>query len=285
MGRSRAFRARGSASVAEAVVAAAAGPGANGEAAAAGADAPLGERGVALLREALWGLRQGQGGATPGGGAPSWAGPSTAGLGLSGQQPGLARGPASAVFERVEEHARDLIARGDHGAALTLLMEAHGEAVYSFCLQIVKDAAGAEDLRQRVFLQAYEGLSGFTGASTLRTWLLSIAKYRSLDALRAARRESGTFVIDDGLSAETADGSPDLPESAALAQALAVLRACLEGRLSAGDRRLLMMRYRDGLSYEEMAAALGSKPDTLRARVTRTLPKLRRWLQRSGVEF
>jgi RNA polymerase sigma-70 factor, ECF subfamily len=190
-----------------------------------------------------------------------------------------------AARERAEHVALGLIERGEIGAAITLLVGTYSEAVYAFCLRIIKDGAHAEDLRQRVFLQAYEALPSFAGGSSLRTWLLGIAKYRSLDALRALRREASRFLLDEVSLMEAVEGTTDPPESADLARATDALRACLEGCVSSDDRRLLMMRYRDGLSYEEMATALGHKPDTLRARVARVLPKLRRCLRRKGVEF
>jgi RNA polymerase sigma-70 factor, ECF subfamily len=178
----------------------------------------------------------------------------------------------------------DRMKRGERRAALELLIEAHGDVVYAFCLQNLKDPVRAEDVRQRVFLKAYESLPSFAGESSLRTWLLGIARYRSLDALRALRREAARFVFDDELLAETAASGPDPHELGGAGRAKGALERCLETCISDEERQLVLLHYRDGLSYEEMSALFGKKPDTLRARVARALPKLRRGLEGCGLE-
>ncbi len=177
----------------------------------------------------------------------------------------------------------ELVERGDHRAALALLMKRHGDAVYAFCLRIVRDVALAEDVQQKVFLQAHEGLSKFGGASTLRTWLFGIAKNRSLDALRASRREAGRVLSDDDLLAEAIEGGPGPGEWFASARERGALEECLDSCVSAEEKAFVLLHFRDGLTYEEMSALLGKKADTLRARVARALPKLRRCLEKKGV--
>lgn len=184
--------------------------------------------------------------------------------------------------EEADAAVLDLVRRGDLPSALTLLMKKHGDAVHAFCLRFVKDAALAEDVRQKVFLQAYEGLSKFGAASSLRTWLLGIAKNRSLDALRALRREAGRFLSDDELVAEALEGGPGPGEQVADARTRGALEACLDECLSPEEKAYVLLHYRDGLSYEEMSALLGKKPDTLRARVARALPRLRKCLEKKG---
>jgi RNA polymerase sigma factor (sigma-70 family) len=178
----------------------------------------------------------------------------------------------------------DLLERGDRDGALALLMKVYGDAVYAFCLQIVKNAALAEDVCQCVFLQVHDGLAGFVGDSSLRTWLFCIARYRAVDAFRASRREAARLLPADAFADEPADATPDPAESLDAARAKEALLACLDC-LPAYDRKLVLVRYCDGLSYEEMGVVLGQKPDTLRARVARTLPKLLRCLVRKGIEF
>jgi RNA polymerase sigma-70 factor (ECF subfamily) len=176
-----------------------------------------------------------------------------------------------------------LIAQGEHAAAIDLLVKTQGDAVYSFCLHIVKDATHAEDVRQKVFLQAYEGLSSFAGASSLGTWLLGIAKHRALDAARARRREAGRLFLDDGPLADAPDAAAGPSEAVERARAQSALRGCLERCVSADDQRLIQWHYQEGCSYEEIGARLGRKPDTLRARVARALVRLRRSLEEQGV--
>jgi RNA polymerase sigma-70 factor, ECF subfamily len=184
-----------------------------------------------------------------------------------------------------EGSVRTLIERGEHRAALVLLMGAYGDVVYAFCLRIVKDAALAEDVRQKVFIQAYQGMSKFAGLSSPRTWLLGIAKFRSLDALRSLRREAAWCWAEDDALNVAADGDDDPGAFLESERAKRALEACLEACVSADEKSLILMRYRDELSYEEMSERLGEKADTLRARVARALVKLRRGLEPRDLRF
>lgn len=175
-----------------------------------------------------------------------------------------------------------LLDQGAHQAALELLMETQGAVVLAFCLRIVADEALAEDVRQKVFIDAYRGFSTFIGSSSVRTWLLGIAKHRSLDALRSARRELGRTAPEAVLTdvADAADGPGERFESALTRGAL---QECLERYVSAEDRALILMHYRDELSYEDLGELFGEKADTLRARAARALVRLRRHLRERGV--
>ncbi|HEU4412027.1 MAG TPA: RNA polymerase sigma factor [Polyangiaceae bacterium] len=173
----------------------------------------------------------------------------------------------------------DLIGRRDYRQAVDLLVRRHGDVVYAFCLRLLHDRARAEDVCQQAFLQAYKGLPGFGGGSSLRTWLLGIAKNRAIDALRAGRREAGRVAPDDELLDDAVESAPGPDERADESRASDALGACLERCVSPAEKLLILLHYRDGLSYEEMGALLGKKADTLRARVARALPKLRRGLE------
>jgi RNA polymerase sigma-70 factor (ECF subfamily) len=176
----------------------------------------------------------------------------------------------------------DLIRRGEHRAAVALVAKRHGAAVYAFCLRLLKDASRAEDVSQQTLLRAHRRLSTFNGGSSLRTWLFGIAKNCALDALRAGRREAGRVTSDDELLAEAVEGEPGPGERASDARTHGALEACLERCVSPGEKFLILLHYHDGLSYEEMGRLLGEKADTLRARVARALPKIRRCLEEKG---
>jgi RNA polymerase sigma-70 factor, ECF subfamily len=177
----------------------------------------------------------------------------------------------------------DLLRRGKVSAAIEVLFKVEGEAVYAFCRRIVRDDAQAEDVRQKVFLQAYQGMSRFAGESSLRTWLLGIAKFRSLDALRVQHREQGHATFDEAPPVDAMASGAAPADEIERDRLQRMLEACLVRCVSAEDRRLLHLHYHEGLSFEEMGARLGRKPDTLRARVARALPRLRRCLLRQGV--
>ncbi|MBC7973618.1 MAG: hypothetical protein H7138_01440 [Myxococcales bacterium] len=65
----------------------------------------------------------------------------------------------------VERTVRDMLDRGDRKGAITALMDAHGSAVFSFCARVLRDRSLAEDVLQRVFLEAYRDIGRFRGNS------------------------------------------------------------------------------------------------------------------------
>jgi RNA polymerase sigma-70 factor, ECF subfamily len=181
-----------------------------------------------------------------------------------------------------ERAALDCLARGDRRGAVDALLLAYSDEVYSHCRRVLRDSTLAEDVFQQVFLEAIRDLGGFEGRSSLRAWLIGVAYHRSLDALKARRRQRER--LDDGEDAveRAADVAADPEALADRARRARELGRCL-GALSAEARMTVLMRYRLGLSYEEMAETVGERPGTLHARVTRALPALRRCLEAKGI--
>jgi RNA polymerase sigma factor (sigma-70 family) len=210
--------------------------------------------------------------------APWMQGAVAAGEGTSRDR---AAGPGGAVGI-VERRALEAVERGDLRAALTLLMDAYGEDIYKFCRQLTSDGHLAEDLRQVVFIQAFEQLVDFEPRSTLRAWLYGIARHRCLDACKSQRRWRKRVQCIDA-AAESVAGEPqDMAGAIDQATIERALTHCL-GKLDIELRMLILMRYRDGLSYTELAEAFHARPATLQARVARIIPRLRRCVQRQGV--
>ncbi|MBX3159454.1 MAG: sigma-70 family RNA polymerase sigma factor [Deltaproteobacteria bacterium] len=183
--------------------------------------------------------------------------------------------------EDTVEPAIALLAAGDRKGAMTLLVASHGRAVYAFCARMLRDRVLAEDVSQQVFLEACRDLDRFQGRSAMRTWLLSIASHRCRDAMKATRRRNERIEADDQAVA-SAPGTDAPPiERLDRARLHAALERCLE-HLSLEARAAVLLRFRSEMSYEEMAAALGAKADTLQARVARALPMLRRCFESKG---
>ena len=182
-----------------------------------------------------------------------------------------ASGPLRRPVE-ADADALALVASGDVAAALARLMQRHGPAVYRYCRVALNDAALADDIHQQVFIEAFRDLPRFARRSTVRTWLLGIARHRVLDA--AKRRRRARARIDAGASLELPD--PESPAADRLddAQLRAALAVCI-AQLDEPIRTTVLLRYQQGLTYEEMAAMSGEKPGTLQARVARALRRLR----------
>lgn len=171
---------------------------------------------------------------------------------------------------------------GDLRGAGTWLVERHAHEVVGLCRAMVHDAHLAEDLAQEVFGRAFTGLSGFRGEASPRTWLLTIARNRCIDHLRAAQRDPWR-----GAPADTGD-DPDLhPDDRPLAHDLIARRAEVASalrQLTEGERALVVLRFRHGLEYGELALVFGLKEGTVRMRMSRALSRMRRALQPTMLE-
>lgn len=192
--------------------------------------------------------------------------------------------PTTHVHETTEARALDALERCDYKQVLTILMRAYGDDIYRFCIHMVKDPVLAEDIRQITFVQAYQGLSGFSRQSTLRTWLYGIARHRCLDGLKKRRRFRNRFTLTDEVpEARSEPASPPEPEAPQRSMSQ-VLSRCLD-KLKPKIRSTILLRYQQNLPYPEMATIVGERASTLQARVARAMPRLRRCVKAQGVEL
>ena len=100
------------------------------------------------------------------------------------------------------------IATGDR-LAMQVLFARHHVRVYRFVLRLVRDESVAEDLISEVFLDVWRQAGRFEGRSQVSTWLLAIARFKALSALRRRPDEE----LDDE-TAEAIEDPSDDPEVA-----------------------------------------------------------------------
>jgi RNA polymerase sigma-70 factor (ECF subfamily) len=188
--------------------------------------------------------------------------------------------PTSRVDHAAEAAALASIRHRQPKAALAILATAYGTPIITFALRIVRNRELAEDVSQKVFLEAFQGFDRFGGRSSLWSWLCGIAYHRCLDELRRGRRTSvgDDFDVMDGLL-----NQPDTTDDAARVAMRRALEQCLEKQRPAPRSQLLiLMRYYLGLTYAEIAEAARDSPDAVQRRMSRILPKLRECLQKKG---
>lgn len=196
----------------------------------------------------------------------------------TGPRPDAGQAPASTRATPRGEVDRDAdvlvaLAGADVRGALTLLMQRYGDGVHHYCRRMVGEAA-ADDIHQRVFVDAYRGLPTFDGRSSVRTWLYAIARHRCIDDHRGRRRRAARETPDDVVVAQVADPGADPSISVDELRALAALGECIE-RLAPTTRDAVLLRYQEGLAYEEMALRSGERAGTIGRRVARALVALR----------
>ncbi len=187
--------------------------------------------------------------------------------------------------KQVDPEAEALAALGRHDkrGALTVLMRAYGNALYRFCLEMVGERSLASDVQQMVFVQAFEDLSSFSGRSSLRAWLYGIARHRCLDVAKGNRRWLRVVRAEETLP-DAVDPSPGPDEKLNRQRLGAAIDDCLAA-LPPHAREVLVLRYREGFSYDVIAGLVNERAGTLRVRLLRALPLLKGCLEQKGIEL
>lgn len=140
--------------------------------------------------------------------------------------------------------------RGGDERAATILVERHAPAVSRFVASM-GERGEVEEVVQDTFVRAFGSIDRFREASSLRTWLFSIARNLCRDRARSSRRAPTVVPIDEA-DAMTADD----PLSATVAtETEARVRAAMEG-LTETQRAVFTLRVTEGLSYREIAGVV-----------------------------
>jgi RNA polymerase sigma-70 factor, ECF subfamily len=143
--------------------------------------------------------------------------------------------------------------------------------VYRWLLRIVRDEALAEDLLSDVFLDVWRQAARFEGRASVTTWLLAIARYKALSALR--RRPAEPAVLDVEAASIVADPADD-PELALQRKDRGeVLRRSLT-RLSREHGEVIDLVYYHGKSVKEVAEIVGVAEATVKTRMFYAREKL-----------
>jgi RNA polymerase sigma-70 factor (ECF subfamily) len=191
---------------------------------------------------------------------------------------------ASTGREPVDDH--ELVAaarRGDRDAVRTLFDRYHRRA-YALAFGVVRHPDDALDVVQDAFIKAHKYLDKFEGNSSFYTWLYRIVMNLAIDHLRKHRRVK-PVELDEQHFAEAAGDESLLPKilggnpGRALMdkQIRARIDAALE-TLSDNHRAVLIMRELEGMSYEEMAQAMGCSKGTIMSRLFHARKNMQRQL-------
>jgi len=165
----------------------------------------------------------------------------------------------------------------DLDASFERLVLAHQDRLFSIALRFTGDARDAEELAQDAFVRAYRALGDYDPERirrlNLRPWLATIVL--NLCRNRVRRRRPTEVVLDDAGSDQIADRRTPSPAERHERRESAVYWARLVAELPERYRAAVVLRHVDGLSYEEVALALGRPEGTVKAQVHRGVALLR----------
>lgn len=180
-----------------------------------------------------------------------------------------------------------LVAEALGGAqeAYRALVQRYGSAVFNLIARMVREPGVAEELAQDTFVKAFAALRSFDPAYKFINWILRIAHNTAIDHLR--RRRPDTLSLDDEQPGQAvSEALVDTREASPFARAAqADLREDLEdalARLRPEYRRLVIMRYLQDMSYEDIADVLTLPLGTVKSHLHRARAEMARLMARGG---
>lgn len=164
--------------------------------------------------------------------------------------------------------------------ALAEAYRRHAGAVFGLARRVLQDAAAAEEVVQEVFLRLWNAPDRFDPErGALRSFLLTQAHGRAVDVLRSdtsrRRREQRE-------ASDTASSGYDV-EHEVLDLSVTDRVKVAVGALPDTERQAIELAYFGGLTYQQVAAALGAPEGTVKTRIRTGLRRMREELVRSGI--
>jgi RNA polymerase sigma factor (sigma-70 family) len=155
-----------------------------------------------------------------------------------------------------------------HEEAFQVLYARHSAKVYGFLSARLRDRATADDAFQATFLKLHRSRGKYDSNLPFAPWLFTICRSAMLDTIRARNRISAKESLDE--IALEATATPVVSEAVSLPDL---------GTLPSGQRQALELRYKDDLSFEEIATRLKTTPENTRQLVSRAIRKLKNLVQ------
>jgi len=177
------------------------------------------------------------------------------------------------------------MARGDE-LAVGQLYDRHSAMVLGLALSIVRDRADAESVLLDTFEQAWRTAGRYDPTrGSVASWLLMLARSRSLDLVRSAGRRArlAPVSVDDAPPAAlVAEDAPSDPAQAVEADERRTHVAAALGELPEAQRAAIELAFFDGLSHSEIAERLAEPLGTVKTRIRLGMTKLRHLLRHFG---
>ena len=185
---------------------------------------------------------------------------------------------SAASGQQSDRELVERVAKGDR-AAVRLLFMRHHARVYRFAARQTGSESMADDIASEVFLELWKQAPAFEGRSEVSTWLLGIARFKALSALRK-RKE---VWIDDDDAAAVPD-TADTPEVAVMKDDKATALRGMVNALPEEHRTVIDLAYYHAKSVSEIADILSIPAATVKTRMFYARKKLGEALKAAGFE-
>jgi RNA polymerase sigma-70 factor (ECF subfamily) len=182
------------------------------------------------------------------------------------------------VTELTDEQLAALAAReGSDGPGFTALLDRFRQRVWSVCFRLMGNETDASDAAQEVFVRLFLNRGKFEGRSKYSTWVHGIAVRTCLSMRRGrGRRQKHERTVADETTLPEAPGRSEPPAGLSLD-----LSQILES-LEEDERALLLLKYAEGYSHEELAEIFEISVSACKMRISRARDKIQKQYQDQG---
>jgi RNA polymerase sigma-70 factor (ECF subfamily) len=168
------------------------------------------------------------------------------------------------------------VLRGDRGAFAALVAR-HERAVWATAWRVLRDDHAAADAGQEAFLRAFQKLGHLRHPERFGIWLLRIARREAIRLARRRAHDPSRSLDEAGTDPPRGQDRADGPATRLSADAEELLAAV--AMLPEHERLVIVLRYFDGRSVAEVAAALGRPVGTVTKQLSRALERLKARIQ------
>ena len=152
----------------------------------------------------------------------------------------------------------------------TLLYRRYSRKVFAKCISMLHDETKANDATQEIFLKLFLSLSKFNHKSRFSTWLYSITYNYCIDYIRKQKRHGAIF--SDEMERAPDEAVPEVSDAEMEAIKTKVLNKVLDD-IPPGDKAILLMKYREGMSIKEIATGLDKTESAVKMKIKRAKAK------------
>lgn len=176
-----------------------------------------------------------------------------------------------------------IIARARRGDAdaFEQLVVAYRDQVFRLALRMCGSEADADEVAQEAFLSAWKALPNFRGESQFSTWLYQLTTHAAIDLMRREKRQIAAADITE---VSAADPAPSPQQQTEQSEQREIVRDAIL-QLAPEQREVVVLRFMEELSYEEIGAVLKLPSGTVKSRLNRAKAQLKEILSKSGNLF
>lgn len=162
----------------------------------------------------------------------------------------------------------DLLKEGDE-SVFSELVKRHQESLLMLCFRLLRDKGLAEDVAQEAFVKSYQKIHLFEGRCSFKSWLIQIAMNTGKNKLRSMKKG---FLEIDKVPLSVA---PKAEQNVSQKDAKKLLNKEID-KLPDKQRKALILRIHEDLSFKEIAHIMQCPYDTAKANYRHGLMKLRK---------